>query len=148
MKTMDMLIVMYSVTDRRSFETSASFLTMATFSCKKVNTALKVCLIANKSDLVRAREVNKKEGELLASKFDVEFMEVSIEYADNFEQVIDWITSCIKEKLDVVEKGQVFYANNIKKNSKLSFKAANFIRRILSRQGSKSKSCDNIYLMR
>lgn len=90
------VIVVYSIIDRRSFEISAQLLTMTIFDYKRINPNLKVCLIGNKSDLVRARQVDKSEGLSLANRFEVDFFEASIELEDNLEQILTWISNNVR----------------------------------------------------
>ena len=83
--------------DRRSFEISAQLLTMTIFDYKRINPDLKVCLIGNKSDLVRARAVDKSEGVSLANRFEVDFFEASIELEDNLEEILTWISDNVRQ---------------------------------------------------
>lgn len=147
---MEILIIMYSVADRRSFEMSAQYLTMALFTCRKINPTINICLLGNKTDLVRAREVSMEEGQSLAERFEVNFMEISVELEDNFDLFMEWLTNCIKEKLRIGDLGKKFLSTSAISNGKngtLSQRAARFVRKILTRRGSKSRSCDNIHIM-
>ncbi|XP_074603079.1 GTP-binding protein REM 1-like [Brevipalpus obovatus] len=149
-RNMEILVVMYSVTDRRSFEMSAQYLTMAVFTCRKYNPMLNICLLANKTDLVRVREVGSEEGRSLAERFEVSFMEVSVELEDNFDGFMEWLTNCIKEKLKIGDiRRSVLMTTQVTttKNGTLSQRAVRFVRKILTRRGSKSKSCDNINMI-
>lgn len=60
----DMLLVVYSTTDRRSFELSSQMLTMIVFNYKRINPDVAILLVGNKSDLVRARCVDTDEGNI------------------------------------------------------------------------------------
>ncbi|XP_074596728.1 uncharacterized protein LOC141851836 [Brevipalpus obovatus] len=95
------VIVVYSMIDRRSFEISAQLLTMTIFDYKRINPDLKVCLIGNKSDLVRARAVDKSEGISLANRFEVDFFEASIELEDNLEEILTWISDNVRQHFGI-----------------------------------------------
>ncbi|RWS04283.1 uncharacterized protein B4U79_00519, partial [Dinothrombium tinctorium] len=159
-KTFDVILVVYSITDRRSFEFSAQLLTMIVFNYKNVYQDVKLCLVANKSDLVRAREVNTDDGRSLAERFEVDFVEISVELEANFDEIVIWLTTCIKEKLHIDLKSSMPMISGTsksppinckkaasKKSGTLSAKAFSFVRRILQKQDMKARSCDNLYLL-
>ncbi|KAK2188946.1 hypothetical protein NP493_119g06024 [Ridgeia piscesae] len=70
----DAFVVVYSITDRRSFQKAADLLdAIRSVGDSRVATIL----VANKSDLVRSRIVGEKEGKLTAEEFDAKYTEVS-----------------------------------------------------------------------
>uniref|UniRef100_T1L202 Uncharacterized protein n=1 Tax=Tetranychus urticae TaxID=32264 RepID=T1L202_TETUR len=100
------LLIIYSIADRKSFEKAGQILTLAILRHCHSNPKLSICLVANKSDLVRARVVTTEEGSDLASRFSVHFIETSAEIGDNIEQIMVWIVEQIKENLSVVNNTQ------------------------------------------
>lgn len=87
---------MYSVSDRRSFEIAAQVVTLAVLSYKRLNPHLVVILVANKTDLVRARAVHLNEGRNLATKLEVKFMETSAHVDHNVDELLVGIFKQIK----------------------------------------------------
>lgn len=146
-----MFIIMYSLTDRRSFEVSSQLLTMTIFNYKRVKKDIAILLVGNKCDLVRARAVEMGEGKSLANRFEVDHAEVSVEIEHNFDQLVAWLTSNIKSKLGI--KADHSHDNPLgkhalKRNNKLSAKALGFVKRLLQRKDEhKVRSCDNLHLM-
>ncbi|RWS30185.1 uncharacterized protein B4U80_01205 [Leptotrombidium deliense] len=112
---------------------------MVVFNYKNIYKDVSILLIANKSDLVRAREVNTVEGRSLADRFDADFAEVSVELEYNFDQVITWLTNSIK-----VPPSSPRATN---KHETLSSKAVSFVKRILHKRDMKARSCDNLHLL-
>ncbi|XP_015792898.1 uncharacterized protein LOC107369455 [Tetranychus urticae] len=132
----DSVIVIYSITDRRSFEIAAQLLTMAIFDYKRLNPDLKVCLIGNKSDLVRARTVDPSEGKSLANRFEVDFHEASIELEDNLDHILSWISNNVRTRFG-------FMPINDSNHGKFR-RALSFVKRVLRKPDLKHRSCDSI----
>ncbi|ELU10211.1 hypothetical protein CAPTEDRAFT_141741 [Capitella teleta] len=71
----DAYIVVYSITDRRSFRKAVEFLTEITASAPKGSNC--VILVANKTDLERSRVINRQEGKSVAELHNAKYTEVS-----------------------------------------------------------------------
>lgn len=143
------LLIIYSIADRKSFEKAGQLLTLAILRYCRRNPNLSVCLIANKSDLVRARVVTIEEGEDLARRFNVHFIEASAEIGDNIEDIMVWIVEKIKQNLSVLNNSQskcIKEASN-KVKSKVLLRARTCIRQIFKRIMFRSKSAENINTM-
>lgn len=109
---------------------------------------LSICLIANKSDLVRARVVTTEEGSDLADRFNVNFIEVSAEIGDNIEQIMVWIVEKIKENLSVINNGSSSKSSlktgTVKVKNKVITRARTCIRQIFKRFIFKTRSAENL----
>lgn len=99
-------MIIYSVTDRKSFEKAGQILTLSILRHYDTHPNLPICLIANKTDLVRARVVTTEEGKSLANRFDARFIETSAEIGENIEEIMVWIVEKIKENLSVLSHDQ------------------------------------------
>ena len=102
----DMFLILYSITDRSSFEEAdriASFLKER----KNVDTALLI-LVGTKRDLGHLREVDESEGSTLAHQIECPFYEISISECDGYKEVTEMLHSCLKAFLrrdkSIVEK--------------------------------------------
>ena len=102
----DMFLILYSITDRSSFEEAdriASFVK----DRKQADTAL-VILVGTKRDLEHFREVDESEGSELAHQIDCPFYEISISECDGYKEVTEMLHGCIKAFLQrdksIVEK--------------------------------------------
>lgn len=88
MQWADGLLLVYSITDRNSF----NYIRRAKSDLQS-DTPLQ--LVANKVDMVHLRQVSRDEGEILAKDFECKFSEVSA--ADHVDQVADVFNELCKE---------------------------------------------------
>lgn len=94
----DAYIIVYSITDRSSFERARTYLQVV-----KTNTKdLPVALVGNKIDLERYRQVSKEEGNSLAGEFDCLFYETTA--AEEFEYVEDVFHGILHEIRERADK--------------------------------------------
>lgn len=67
-----------------------------------------VILVANKTDLVKERQVSPEEGQEVAGRVGVEYIEVSAKNGDNvyllFEKLSQLLMDCIKNKTNLIVK--------------------------------------------
>jgi Ras-related protein Rab-1A len=97
----DVIILMYSVTNMQSFEHIAEWYE----NIKEMNETMpKMILIGTKIDITTDRQVSYKEGQELAKKYDVQFMEVSCLDSDNVQNTIYHIFNDAKYYLDNTRK--------------------------------------------
>ncbi len=84
----DIIILMYSVTNVQSFEHIAEWYE----NIKEMNEKMpKMILIGTKIDIATERQVSYKEGQELAKKYDMKFLEVSCLDCDNVQSIIYYI---------------------------------------------------------
>ncbi|XP_074604781.1 GTP-binding protein REM 1-like [Brevipalpus obovatus] len=140
------LLIVYSVTDRKSFEKAGTLLTLAILRHCRVNPNLSVCLVANKSDLARARVVKTEEGKDLAKRFNTHYIESSAEIGENIEEIMVWIVEKIRENLSVVNTLPNTKSSKqaIKVKAKVLVRARTCIRQIFKKIMFKSKSVENL----
>lgn len=89
-------ILVYTVTERRSFQEIQSFKTMI----DRVRNYEKVPIViaGNKKDLEHKRQVSTKEGETMAREFDCPFFETSAALRHNVDESYQEIVRCIRRK--------------------------------------------------
>lgn len=90
MQWADGLLLVYSITDRSSF----NYIRRAK---SDLQSDTPVQLVANKVDMVHLRQVSRDEGEILAKDFECKFSEVSA--ADHVDQVAEVFHELCKEVL-------------------------------------------------
>jgi GTPase KRas len=76
-------IVLYSLTDRRSFEETDSFLELIK---EEKGDSFPVALVGNKCDLEKERAVTSEEGKKKAEKYQVQFFEASAKSGINVDE--------------------------------------------------------------
>ncbi|XP_061180146.1 GTP-binding protein Rit1-like [Saccostrea echinata] len=85
----DGFVMMYSVTDKRSFNFIANKLKKIK---EEVGDSKPVYVVANKVDLIRFREVSSKDGLSLAQENNCSFVEVSVSLQWNIDKVLVDVT--------------------------------------------------------
>ncbi|KAM3127311.1 hypothetical protein pb186bvf_020597 [Paramecium bursaria] len=90
------IIFVYSITDRDSFNNVEKWVKSI-----RENTTEEVCqiLVGNKMDL-QNRKVEKYEGEALANKFKIQFLETSAKDGTNIQSLFDMLGKDLKKKLE------------------------------------------------
>lgn len=86
------------MTERRSFELAGQMVTLTFLSLKRTNPNLVIILVANKSDLVRSRQVTLEEGKSLALKFEVKYIETSVHIEHNVDELLVGIAKQVQLK--------------------------------------------------
>ena len=94
----DGLLLVYSITDRNSF----NFIRKVKQELQ--NSDLPVLLVANKVDLVHLRQISADEGDILAKDFECKFYEVSA--AEHVTQVSDAFLDLCREVLQSKRKSK------------------------------------------
>ena len=110
LKNSDGIILMYDITNRKSFESISGW--MESINDKKGKNC-PIVLVGNKSDLSEKRVISKKEGENLANKYKLNFFETSNKTGKNIEE------SCLK-LIDIILEKQEFKKEKDQKSYKLS----------------------------
>ena len=109
---------MYSITDRKTFGSLENWL-------KQINESqpenIAKIIVGNKCDCTDAeRQVSKEEGEALANKYGVTFVESSAKDNYNISEIFTRVGASIKEKL--LENEQKPNPSNIKIKSQIGNK--------------------------
>ncbi|KAJ3593521.1 hypothetical protein NHX12_005855 [Muraenolepis orangiensis] len=150
MKLGDAYIIVYSVTDRSSFE-KASELRIQLRRARQ-SEDIPIILVGNKSDLVRSREVAKDEGSACAVVFDCKFIETSASLHHNVLDLFQGIVRQVRLRRDTKEDNARRMAS-CKRRESISKKARRFLGRMVARKNKKmafrqkSKSCHDLSVL-
>uniref|UniRef100_A0A452IRP7 GTP-binding protein n=1 Tax=Gopherus agassizii TaxID=38772 RepID=A0A452IRP7_9SAUR len=150
MKMGDAYIIVYSVTDKVSFE-KASELRIQLRRARQTED-IPIILVGNKSDLVRSREVSVDEGRACAVVFDCKFIETSAALHHNVKDLFEGIVRQIRLRKDSKEDNARRMANT-KRRESISKKAKRFLGRIVAKNNkkmafkAKSKSCHDLSVL-
>lgn len=83
----DAFMIVYSITDRPSFETARNYLIKVSEYLRTSNRDCPIALVGNKSDLERYRQISKADGQTMCCEYDGTFYECSA--AEDYEFVED-----------------------------------------------------------
>ncbi|XP_076356839.1 GTP-binding protein REM 1-like [Tachypleus tridentatus] len=146
----DAFLVLYSMTDRQSFEDAGRTLALLRYLGTKLNKDIMgpdafpkaLILVGNKCDLVRSRAVTEEEGRILANKYNIKFIETSTEISHNVDELLVGIISQIRLRSRVTIDDSPIY-----KSRCLSGKARGLMSKFLFKCELKVRSCDNLYVL-
>ncbi|KAL2088650.1 hypothetical protein ACEWY4_015549 [Coilia grayii] len=150
MRMGDAYIIVYSVTDKASFEKASELRIQLRRARQSEN--IPIILVGNKSDLVRSREVSVDEGSACAVVFDCKFIETSASLHHNVQALFDGIVRQIRLRRDSKEENARRMAS-CKRRESISKKAKRFLGRIVARKNKKmafrqkSKSCHDLTVL-
>ncbi|XP_044515367.1 GTP-binding protein RAD [Gracilinanus agilis] len=150
MKMGDAYVIVYSVTDKVSFE-KASELRIQLRRARQ-SEDIPIILVGNKSDLVRSREVSVDEGRACAVVFDCKFIETSAALHHNVQDLFEGIVRQIRLRKDSKEDNARRMANT-KRRESIGKKAKRFLGRIVAKNNkkmafkAKSKSCHDLSVL-
>lgn len=150
MKMGDAYIIVYSVTDKSSFEKASELRIQLRRARQSEN--IPIILVGNKSDLVRSREVSVDEGSACAVVFDCKFIETSASLHHNVQDLFEGIVRQIRLRKDSKEENARRMANCRRRES-ISKKAKRFLGRMVARKNKKmafrqkSKSCHDLNVL-
>lgn len=99
-------IIVYDITNKKTFENVKSWLSECRESCSK---DILIVVIGNKSDLDNKRAVTAEEGKAFAEENNLTFFETS---ALNGEGINDVFQFCVKEIVEKLEGGKMQWDNN------------------------------------
>ncbi|XP_020379260.1 GTP-binding protein RAD isoform X2 [Rhincodon typus] len=150
MKLGDAYIIVYSVTDRASFEKASEL----RIQLRRVRQAedIPIILVGNKSDLVRSREVSVEEGRSCAVVFNCKFIETSAALQHNVRDLFEGIIRQIRLRRDSKEANERRLAD-AKRRESIGQRAKRFLSRIAARNNKKmafkqkSKSCHDLSVL-
>ncbi|KAJ3425688.1 ras-like protein rasb [Anaeramoeba flamelloides] len=117
MRSGEAFLIVYSVTDRSSFDEVATF--REQISRVKDSDNVPIIIVGNKSDLDNQRQISRGEGEDLAKTYDCPFFETSAKFRINVDESFFSLVREIKiqnEKL--LEKEESQNGKKMKKTSK------------------------------
>ncbi|XP_013371566.1 PREDICTED: GTP-binding protein RAD [Chinchilla lanigera] len=146
----DAYVIVYSVTDKASFE-KASELRVQLRRARQTDD-IPIILVGNKSDLVRSREVSVDEGRACAVVFDCKFIETSAALHHNVQALFEGVVRQIRLRRDSKEANARRQAGTRRRES-LGKKAKRFLGRIVARNSrkmafrAKSKSCHDLSVL-
>ncbi|XP_009891705.1 PREDICTED: GTP-binding protein REM 1 isoform X2 [Charadrius vociferus] len=143
-------VIVYSVTDRGSFE-SASELRI---QLRRVRQAedIPIILVGNKTDLVRCREVSVEEGRACAVVFDCKFIETSAALQHNVAELFEGVVRQIRLRRGGKE-ARMHPNPSQKRKESLTKRARRFLDRLVARNTCKvalkvrSKSCHDLSVL-
>ncbi|XP_071192103.1 GTP-binding protein REM 1-like isoform X1 [Salvelinus alpinus] len=143
-------IIVYSITDRTSFE-SASELRIQLRRIRQAEN-IPIILVGNKSDLVRSREVAVEEGRACAVVFDCKFIETSASLHHNVHELFEGIVRQIRLRRDSKETNER-RRSVYKRKESLTKKARRFLDRLVAKNNKKmalkvrAKSCHDLAVL-
>ncbi|XP_022237423.1 GTP-binding protein GEM-like [Limulus polyphemus] len=149
----DAFLVLYSMTDRDSFEDAGRTLALLRYLGTKLTKDIMgpvgpdafpkaLILVGNKCDLVRSRAVTEEEGRILANKYNIKFIETSVAIAHNVDELLVGIVSQIRLRSSVTNDDSPIY-----RSRRLSGKARGLMSKFLHKCELKVRSCDNLYVL-
>ncbi|XP_066510506.1 GTP-binding protein RAD-like [Hoplias malabaricus] len=150
MRMGDAYIIVYSVTDKSSFEKASELRIQLRRARQSEN--IPIILVGNKSDLVRSREVSVEEGSACAVVFDCKFIETSASLHHNVRTLFEGIVRQIRLRKDSKEENARRMAS-CKRRESISKKAKRFLGRMVARKNKKmafrqkSKSCHDLSVL-
>ena len=99
-------IIVYDITNKKSFENIKEWLTECKDSCSK---DIQIVIVGNKSDLEQKREVSQEEGRAFSEENNVAFFETSALNGEGINEVFQF---CVKEIVEKLESGKTNWKNN------------------------------------
>ncbi|XP_076356840.1 uncharacterized protein LOC143250254 [Tachypleus tridentatus] len=148
----DAYVVVYSVTERETFEIAVDIL----FGLRERGyTSIRaVILVGNKSDLVRSRTVSIVEGKSVAISYESKFMETSAVISHKTDDLLVGIVTQIRLKNQQKKEFNHFSptGRGHRYHSKSSLygasrRARDMLYKFLGKERYKSKSCDNLHVL-
>ncbi|XP_069808257.1 GTP-binding protein REM 1 [Dendropsophus ebraccatus] len=142
-------ILVYSITDRSSFE-SASELRIQLRRTRQYEN-IPIILVGNKTDLVRSREVSVEEGRACAVVFDCKFIETSAVLQHNVQELFEGMVRQIRLRRDGPEVAESCRLRSLRKES-LGKRARRFLDRLVTRNSRTvlrvhSRSCHDLSVL-
>lgn len=108
-KGSDGILVVYSITDRNSFDCVNKWMAQIKSSSPS---DVKVILVGNKSDCTSERVVTTDEGIQMAQQYGLPFFECSAKTGDNVAQIFERIGDLVLDRL-ILKKKELDSANNM-----------------------------------
>ncbi|KAL9982475.1 hypothetical protein ACROYT_G004522 [Oculina patagonica] len=114
----DIFLVLYSITDRSSFDEAARI--GRHIRDRKTNgNSVMVILIGTKRDLEHFREVDETEGSDLSQELECPFYEISVSSSDGYKEVSDMLYGSLRQYLRNEKNGTIDKRNQPSSLSKM-----------------------------
>ena len=101
----DIFLVLYSITDRASFEEATRIGRHIRERVKTNSTSPMLILIGTKRDLGHLRKVDETEGSDLSGELNCPFYEISVSCCDGYKEVSDMLCGSIRQFLENGKNG-------------------------------------------
>ncbi|XP_075438226.1 GTP-binding protein REM 1 isoform X2 [Ascaphus truei] len=142
-------IIVYSITDRASFESASELHIKLRHTRQDEN--IPIILVGNKTDLVRCREVSVEEGRACAVVCDCKFIETSAVLQHNVRELFEGTVRQIRLRGEGADTRPSCRARNQRKES-LSKRARRFLDRLVTRNSkaalrAHSHSCHDLSVL-
>ncbi|XP_045072782.1 GTP-binding protein RAD-like [Coregonus clupeaformis] len=150
MRIGDAYIIVYSVTDKSSFEKASELRSQLRRARQSEN--IPIILVGNKSDLVRSREVSVDEGSACAVVFDCKFIETSANLHHNVRDLFEGIVRQIRLRKNSKEEN-ARRMGKCKRRESIGKMVKRFLGRMVARKNKKmafrqkSKSCHDLSVL-
>ncbi|KAG8182388.1 hypothetical protein JTE90_010751 [Oedothorax gibbosus] len=150
----DAFVVVYSITERSSFEKAVDIL----FKLREKGCTMNktVILVGNKSDLVRTRDIAADEAKSVACSYECKFIETSAAINHQVDELLVGIVTQIRLKTQRQIEMSNFTTdttrNNRQLNKRMSFsgsgrKAKGILSKLMGKGKIKSQSCGNLHVL-
>ncbi|KAJ6235558.1 ras-like protein rasb [Anaeramoeba flamelloides] len=117
MRSGEAFLIVYSVTDRNSFDEIATFHEQITRV--KDSDDVPIIIVGNKSDLENQRQISRGEGQDLAKTYGCPFFETSAKYRINVDEVFfETVREINRQKEKLIEKENNLNKKNMKNSQK------------------------------
>ncbi|GFT88941.1 hypothetical protein TNCV_907231 [Trichonephila clavipes] len=87
------------------------------------------------------------EGRAMADKYDIKYIETSVGFNHNVDELLVGIVTQIRLKKAQHQSETTSVKNFIAKSMKLTYKARGFMDRLLQKCDLKTRSCDNLNVL-
>uniref|UniRef100_A0A8D2Q6B6 GTP-binding protein n=1 Tax=Varanus komodoensis TaxID=61221 RepID=A0A8D2Q6B6_VARKO len=145
----DAFLVVFSVTDRRSFTRVPP--TLLRLRAGSPRTDPPIILVGNKSDLARSREVSREEGRSLAVMMNCKHIETSAALHHNTEELFEGVIRQIRLRRRRREDDGFSRDGAGGRRESLTKKAKRFLSSLVPRNGrffkQRSKSCNDLSVL-
>ncbi|KAM6449840.1 GTP-binding protein REM 2 isoform 2-T2 [Liasis olivaceus] len=149
LQTGDAFLVVFSVTDRRSFTRVPP--TLLRLRAGSPRTDPPIILVGNKSDLARSREVSREEGRSLAVMMNCKHIETSAALHHNTEELFEGVVRQIRLRRCRREGDPLSREGAIGRRESITKKAKRFLSSLVPRNGrffkQRSKSCNDLSVL-
>ncbi|XP_013777614.1 GTP-binding protein GEM-like [Limulus polyphemus] len=149
----DAYVVVYSVADRDTFEKAIDIL----FCLRErgYTATQAVILVANKTDMVRSRDVTREEGRTVAISYECKYSETSALINHKVDDLLVGIVSQIRLKTQQLsDMGHMSPTTRVKKHKSKGYlhcpsghRARGLFNKLFGKGNYKSKSCDNLQVL-
>ncbi|XP_061446771.1 GTP-binding protein REM 2 [Rhineura floridana] len=149
LQTGDAFLLVFSVTDRRSFTQVPPTLLRLRAGCPRTDPP--IILVGNKSDLARSREVSREEGRSLAVMMNCKHIETSAALHHNTEELFEGVVRQIRLRRRRREGNGFSGEGAGGRRESLTKKAKRFLSSLVPRNGrffkQRSKSCNDLSVL-